>query len=168
MLKGTGAETGGERARECAASRRTDAEWLGSAAGVASACDGPRVQTRERPCELRNNLALAPSGWKSTTESGASARRDGTLASSASVERQRDERVGFSPFPGECVHVRGRKGARLRVKARACARRGHGHGDGRDHGGDMMTRRTRGRTRKEGQQAGCACGEDGCGTCTKR
>jgi hypothetical protein len=50
------------RACACAASRRTGAERLGGAAGVASACDGPRVQARERACELRNNPALAPSG----------------------------------------------------------------------------------------------------------
>jgi hypothetical protein len=141
----------GARRRE-----RADAERLGDTTGVASAYDGPRMQAREWACELRIDPALAPSGWKSSAEGGAS----------ASVEGQRDERVGFYPFLGECEYMRGCTGARLRAKARACVRRGHGHGDGQDHGGDTTTGRASGKTRKGGQPTVCARGEYGCGTCT--
>jgi hypothetical protein len=150
VLKGTCAGMGGERACGCAAARRTDAEWLDGAVGVASACDGPRMQSQEWVSELKNDPGLAPSGWKGSTEGGALARRGGTPASSTSVERQRDERVGLYPFSGECVHVRGCMGVWMTVRVRACARRDHGHGDGRDHGGDTTTGRTSSGTRKEG------------------
>jgi hypothetical protein len=107
VLKGTGVGTGGERARGCATVRWTNAELLGGSAGVASACDGPRVQPRERVCEFKNYPTLVPSGWKGTTEGAASAHRVRMLASSTSVEGQRDKRVGLYSFPGECVHMRG-------------------------------------------------------------
>jgi hypothetical protein len=68
-----------------------------------------------------------------------------------SVERQRDERVGPSPFPGEGVHVRGCTGAWSRAKACACTHRGQGHGDCRDHGGDA--RPVEGGTEQEGRTA---------------
>jgi hypothetical protein len=151
----------GARRREWA-----DAKRLGNTTGVASAYDGPRMQAREWACELRIDPALAPSGWKSSAEGGASARRGRTPASSASVEGQRDERVGFYPFLGEREYMCGCTDTRLRAKARACARRGHGHGDGRDHGGDTTTGRPSGKTRKGGQPTVCARGEYGCGTCT--
>jgi hypothetical protein len=156
MLKGKGVETGGERARGCAAARRTDAKRLGDAARVASACDSQRMQAREEACKLKNDLALTPSRWKCTAEGGTSARRGGTLESSTSIEGQRDERVRLYPFPGERVHMRGCVGAWLRDKVRACAHRGHGHGDGLGHGNNTATGRTSGRTRKEGRPAGCA------------
>jgi hypothetical protein len=64
VLRRTGVITGGKH-RGCAAltvSRRTEAERLGGAAGVATDGEGLCMGSQERVCVLNGDLALAPPG----------------------------------------------------------------------------------------------------------
>jgi hypothetical protein len=148
------------QAREREASACVGARWRGgqTQSGLTTRLGWPRtgddlrMRAREWACGLKNNSMLTPCAWIGTTEGGTSARRGGTPARSTSVEGQGDERVGLLPFFWRTcvrawVHV-----AWMRVKVRACARRGHGHGDGRDHGDDTTTGRNE-RQNKKGRAA---------------
>jgi hypothetical protein len=112
-------EAGDKRVRGCAAAWQKNAEWLGGAAGVASACDGPRVQARERACELKDDSELAPSGCKSTARAvprlPVAERRRARL-------RSRDRETtgsGFTPsLANECTCA----GARAHGLERRCVR----------------------------------------------
>jgi hypothetical protein len=88
--------------------RRTNAEQLGGAAGVADVGERPRVHARERVRDLKNDPTLAPPGGKTPQRAASwlatAERRRARLG--RGTERTR---VGLFPFPRE--RVRGCTGA---------------------------------------------------------
>jgi hypothetical protein len=110
------------------------------------ACTRTGARSQERP-------GARTTRWKDITEGGVLARRGGTPASSAQSRNRENKGRAFSLPTQTRARVHRRVGM---TRVRVCVRRGHNHGDGRDNGGDAMTRKNKQWNEEERPASGAA------------